>query len=441
MRTTTWLRLVLLLALLMPLAILFLLPGGALLVSVIWFWLLLIFSFLIIWMVLGSSAEAAVAQPKPEVHVLHQAEQPEPVREVMDVRVAVEELGVQIFRGRLLEPAQVAYEKLKRAFGAQTVPLIQEDDQLGAAILLMPKAVEEETLERRIHPWVNWLLFGLTILTTTWAGAAHQGVNLLREPDRFIVGLPYSVGLLAILGVHELGHFFAARHHGMDVTPPYFIPVPFALGTFGAFIRLRSPPEDRCALFDVAVAGPLAGLVIAIPALLIGLHTSTVIGTSVTAPQNMLTGTSVGSSILFALLAKLSLGPALLQGNILRLSPLAFAGWLGLFITALNLLPIGQLDGGHTARAMFGNRVGRIVSLIAMWSLFLLALFVWPGLMIWAIIVFFIAGQGTPPLNDLTPITPGRRWLGYLAFLILALILIPLPTAWWNAVGIYCPYV
>jgi membrane-associated protease RseP (regulator of RpoE activity) len=439
MRTTTWLRLVLLLAILVPLAILFLFPGAALLVGLSWFWLLLIFSFVIIWLVLGNSAEVAVAGAKSEVHVLHPAEQPEPVREVMDVRVAVEESGVQIFRGRLLEPAQVAYQKLKRALSAQTVPLIQEDDQLGAAILLMPKPVEEATLERRIHPWVNWLLFGMTILTTTWAGAAHQGVNLLREPERFIVGLPYSVGLLAILGVHELGHFFAARHHDMEVTPPYFIPVPFALGTFGAFIKLRSPPEDRCSLFDVAIAGPLAGLVIAIPALLVGLHSSTVIGTSASAPQNMLAGTSVGSSILFALLAKLSLGPALLQGNILRLSPLAFAGWLGLFITALNLLPIGQLDGGHTARAMFGNRVGRIISMIAMWSLFLLALFVWPSLMIWAIIVFFIAGQGTPPLNDLTPITPGRRWLGYLAFLILALILSPLPTAWWNAVGIYCP--
>ncbi|HZQ45651.1 MAG TPA: site-2 protease family protein, partial [Verrucomicrobiae bacterium] len=168
---------------------------------------------------------------------------------------------------------------------------------------------------------------------------------------------------------------------------------------------------------------------------------SEVIGSSATAPQNMMAGTSVGSSILFALLAKLSLGPALLQGNILRLSPLAFAGWLGLFITALNLLPVGQLDGGHTARAMFGTRVGRIISLVAMWSLLLLALFVWPGLMIWAIIVFFIAGQGTPPLNDVTPITPGRRLLGYLTFFILALILIPLPASWWNTVGIYCPYI
>src|SRR5579859_4291589 len=114
-----------------------------------------------------------------------------------------------------------------------------------------------------------------------------------------MVGLPYSLGLLTILGVHELGHFFAARHHGMDVTPPYFIPVPFALGTFGAFIKMRSPAEDRRSLFDVAVAGPLAGLVIAIPALLIGLHSSVVVPGAFEPYQGPLSDTSPGSSILY----------------------------------------------------------------------------------------------------------------------------------------------
>lgn len=151
-------------------------------------------------------------------------------------------------------------------------------------------------------------------------------------------------------------------------------------------------------------------------------------------------GTSVGSSLLFALLAKLAMPEALEQGYVLRLSPLAFAGWLGLLVTALNLLPIGQLDGGHIARAMFGSRVGGTISSIAMWSLFLLAIFVWPGLLMFAILVFFIAGNPTPPLNDLTPLSTGRHWLGYAAFLILALILVPLPHAFWPEVGIYCPY-
>jgi membrane-associated protease RseP (regulator of RpoE activity) len=251
--------------------------------------------------------------------------------------------------------------------------------------------------------------------------------------------------LLLILGVHELGHYFMAKHHKLNVTPPFFIPVPFALGTFGAFIQMKSPTENRRSLFDVAVAGPLAGLVIAIPALLLGLQNSQVLPPNADAGHSMmqgtmLHGTSVGSSMLFALLARAVLGDQLQHGYMLQLSPLAFAGWLGLLVTALNLLPIGQLDGGHMARAMFGGRMGATVSSVATWSLFLLAIFVWPGLLLWAIIVFFIAGRGTPPLNDITPISTGRRWIGYATFLILALILIPLPHAFWQAAEIYCPY-
>ena len=389
-------------------------------------------------MILGGAA-VSKAPAEPEPRILHESDQPPLVRELMNVRMAEEEEGgVRIFRGRLRESAEEALAKLKNTFGRETVPMVQEDERTGSAILLLPRWFEKETLERKTHAWVNWLLFLLTILTTTWAGAAHQGVNLLREPERFAVGLPYSLALLAILGLHELGHYFMARHHGIKVTPPYFIPVPFALGTFGAFIKMKSPSENRRALFDVAVAGPLAGLAVAIPALLIGLRSSTILPPD--AMPGMMQGTSAGSSVLFALLAKLSLGDALQFGHVLRLSPLAFAGWLGLFVTALNLLPVGQLDGGHIARAMFGTRIGSTVSTVAMWSLLLLAIFVWPGLMMWALIVFFIAGRGTPPLNDITPVTPGRRWLGYAAFIILALILIPLPHTLWPAAGIHCPY-
>jgi membrane-associated protease RseP (regulator of RpoE activity) len=230
-----------------------------------------------------------------------------------------------------------------------------------------------------------------------------------------------------------------ARRHGIKVTPPYFIPVPFALGTFGAFIQMRSPTENRRSLFDVAVAGPLAGLVVAIPALLIGLRSSTVIPGD--AASGMMAGTSVGSSVLFALLAKLSLGPALEYGHVLQLSAMAFAGWLGLFVTALNLLPIGQLDGGHMATAMFGRRVGGTIGTVAMWTLLLLAIFVWPGLTMWAILVFFIAGTSAMPLNDVTPITAKQQWVGYGTFAILGLILAPLPHSLWSAAGIHCPYI
>lgn len=440
-RRDTWSRLLLILLLLLPLAVLFLLPGGGFVLGAFWFWLALLLCWLLIWRILGRPKEemeriAAAREPRP----VPESDQSEPVREVMNVREATEEAGVQVYRGSLRESASAAFDRLKRAFTPGTVPLLQEDKELGAAILLLPKPVEERRLEKAVRPWLHWLLFALTILTTTWAGAAHQGVNLLREPERFTVGLPYSLALMAILGIHELGHYFMARRHGIKVTPPFFIPVPFALGTFGAFIQMRSPTENRRALFDVAVAGPLAGLLVAIPALLVGLQTSTILPADRVGGPGFFGGTSAGSSLLFALLAKLSLGDTLELGHVLRLSPLAFAGWLGIFITALNLLPIGTLDGGHAARAMFGMRIGTRISTVAVWSLFLLALFVWPGLMMWALLAFFLAGTAVPPLNDLTPITPGRRWLGYATFLILALILLPLPHALWGAAGIQCPY-
>ncbi|MDX1926174.1 MAG: site-2 protease family protein [Pirellulaceae bacterium] len=359
----------------------------------------------------------------------------------MDVRFAEEDNSIRSFRGRLREPAASVYAKLNRSLGIESTPMVQADEQFGATILLVPQPVDKAIVNAHSRPWVNGLLFALTIVTTTWAGAAHQGINLLLEPGRFAVGLPYAFGLLLILGVHELGHYFMARYHRIDVTLPFFIPVPFALGTFGAFIQMRSPAENRRSLFDVAIAGPLAGLAIAIPALLIGLRSSVIINVvSEPAAGMMHGGTSVGSSMLLSLLAKISLGPTLLEGHVLQLSPLAFAGWLGLMVTALNLLPIGQLDGGHIAHAMFGRRASESIGSVAMWTLLLLGLFVWQGLLTWAIIVFFIAGRGTSPLDDITPLAPSRRWLGYAAFAILALILAPVPHTLWNALGIHCPY-
>ncbi len=437
-------RLLLILCILLPLVILFLLPGGGLLQSGMLFWVGLLVCFWMIWMFLGESNRTATNTPPPlpTTRTLSVSEQPAVIGEVMDVRWAEEDEGMMVFRGRLREPAAAVYAKLKSAFSNATVPVITADEQFGASIILVASSTVETEEEKPASTWVNWLLFALTVLTTTWAGAAHQGVNLLREPARFSAGLPYAFGLLAILGLHEMGHYFMARHHRLRVTPPYFIPVPFALGTFGAFIKMRSPVENRRTLFDVAIAGPLAGLVIAIPALLIGLRSSVIVTPSAESVVGMMHGgTSVGSSVLLAFLAKLSLVPALLEGHVLQLSPLAFAGWLGLMVTALNLLPIGQLDGGHIAHAMFGRRVGDTIGSVAMWTLLLLGLFVWPGMLMWAIIVFFIAGRTVPPLDDLTPIEPSRRTLGYVAFAILALILTPLPHTLWPAAGLYCPYI
>jgi Zn-dependent protease len=442
--TSPWLSILWILFLAVPLLFLLTASGGGM-HSLLWMWIILLLCF---YMIASMAAAGRVAGRTDQevvaddgVQMIPEGEQPPAISSVMDVRVATRQHGVGLFRGRLTMPADQALRQLESELGENAVPMIQQDDELGTAIVVMNRPTEEGMLERPTRPWLHWLLFGLTFLTTTWAGALHQGINLLEQPSEIAVGLWYSVGLMLILGVHELGHYFMARHHGLNVSPPFFIPVPFALGTFGAFIQMKSPTRNRRALFDVAVAGPLAGLVVAIPALLIGLQTTQVLPPDAEPASAMMGhGTSAGSSLLFALISKIALGDQLQDGYLLQLSPLAFAGWLGLLVTALNLMPIGQLDGGHMARAMFGRRVGETISSVAMWSLFLLAIFVWPGLLFFALFIYFIAGRGTPPLNDITPISTSRRWIGYATFVILALILIPLPHAFWQAAEIYCPY-
>jgi membrane-associated protease RseP (regulator of RpoE activity) len=451
-----WFGIFLIVVLAVPLLIFLTMPVGTMISAGILFWLIL---FTCVWMFWIFRALGQGERRTPTSDVEFQSEPSGPrmllpesqhglISEMMHVQIATEDrqygselAGTQVYRGRLKLPAEEVYQRLIDELPDNIVPLIRQDDQVETAIVLMPVKVEEKVYERPSRVWVNWLLFGITILTTTYAGAVHQGFDLLKEPMKFTAGLPYSLGLLLILGLHELGHYFAARYHRINVTPPFFIPVPFALGTFGAFIQMKSPTESRRALFDVAVAGPLAGLVVAIPALIIGLQNSTVyVPEADAAPANILQGTSIGSSILFALLAKVSIADQLQYGCAIQLSPLAFAGWLGLIVTALNLLPIGQLDGGHISRSMFGGRIGESISSVAMWSLFLLAFFVWPGLLFWAIIVFFIAGRGTPPLNDVSPISNARMAIGYFSFLILAMILLPLPRGLWEEFGIRCPY-
>ena len=344
------------------------------------------------------------------------------------------------FTGRLKGKTDEMFRGIRGAFASEPItPLLLEGEEGDVRVVMLPGQVVAPSTEK--PKWaLHGLLFIATVLTTTWAGALHAGVNLLQQPERFAVGLPYSLGLLLILGAHELGHYFTAKAHGIRVTPPYFIPVPFALGTFGAFIRIKSITPNRRALFDVAVAGPLAGLVFAIPALLIGLRLSQVIPGNAPAGLGH-EGVNIGSSVLLACLANLSLGASVLEGNHLLLHPLAFAGWLGLIVTALNLLPIGQLDGGHIAHALFGSRNARSISAVALVSLFLLALFVWPGLMFWALIVFFIAGtRDAPAANDLTPVGSPRRALGYFTFLLLLLIIVPVPHALYEAISVHCPY-
>lgn len=349
--------------------------------------------------------------------------------------------GRPVIEGPLLMTPDAAYEELRDRFGGSTLtPLLQEAEAGRSAVMFIPTDALPAPVQRRGRPWLNLALLLATLATTTWAGAAHRGVDLLAEPGRFAEGLPYALALLLILGAHELGHYFTARRHGIAVSLPYFIPIPFALGTFGAFIQMKSLAADRRQMFDVAVAGPLAGLVIAIPALLLGLQYSEVV-TGPSAPGMMMGGADVGSSVLFAFLAKAALGEAVLEGHRLVLHPVAFAGWLGLLVTALNLVPVGQLDGGHLVHALLGHRTARVVGVASLGALVVLGLFVWSGLLFWALLIYFIAGTSdVPPLNDVSRVGRGRVALGAAAFALLLLILLPVPHALYEAFGIHSPY-
>lgn len=285
-------------------------------------------------------------------------------------------------------------------------------------------------------PRLNLTLFLLTGLTTTMAGAYMAGADFsLFHPFLSLVnlayGLSFSVPLMAILLVHEMGHFLTARRNRVQATYPYFIPAPFPsvfiIGTFGAFIRMKSPPRSRSVMFDVGAAGPWAGMVLAIPVVIIGLKLS-----QITPLDRSAGGFELGNSILFYGLARWVLGvdPNTVMVN---LHPIAFAGWLGLFVTALNLLPVGQLDGGHVIYALFGGW-HRLISLLSVIACALMAVVpwivgwpYWGGWMLWAVLLLFL-GLGHPlALDTQTPLDPARRLGGWLSLALFAMTFIPVP--------------
>lgn len=270
-------------------------------------------------------------------------------------------------------------------------------------------------------PWLHILLFLSTLVTTTLAGAMQSGVDPLSNPSQLYSGLPFAVTLMTILLVHEMGHYLVSRYHGVGASLPYFIPAPSFIGTFGAFIKMKSPPPDRRSLFDVAAAGPLAGLVLAIPAVIIGLRLST---TSPTGDAGG--GLALGSSLLLSFLSQVTLGLSPDEVNIV-LHPIGFAGWIGLLVTAMNLLPVGQLDGGHVVYALFGKRC-IWVSRAAVAAILLLGILRWwDGWLVWGLLLLFLGLSHPAPFDPHTPLDPKRTFLGWLMLVILAVTFIPVP--------------
>jgi len=280
--------------------------------------------------------------------------------------------------------------------------------------------VSPRPMSRSKRRWiVNLVLFVATIGTTVAAGTMMSGASLMH-PANWLKGVPFSAALMGILLCHEMGHFVASLRHKVRATLPYFLPFPNMFGTWGALIRMESPIPDRRALLDIGAAGPLSGFLVALPITVIGLHLSRVVAPGAMAPGTML----LGDSLLFKGLTYLIKGP--LHGGDVMLHPLALAGWIGLFVTAVNLLPIGQLDGGHVSYALFG-KWSIWVARAAFVALVPLA-FVWNVWLLWALLILLFVRLGhPPPLDDKLPLTPARRAIGVIVLVIFVLTFMPAP--------------
>jgi membrane-associated protease RseP (regulator of RpoE activity) len=266
------------------------------------------------------------------------------------------------------------------------------------------------------------ILFLATFCTTLFVGATLAGGDPLKNPGDLVLGFQFNIPLLSILMVHELGHYLAARRHRVNVTPPYFIPFIPQLplpGTMGAIIKVKSPLPDRNALMDLGAAGPLAGALVAVPVLVFGLAMSEIRRST----GGM--GVALGESLLFKLLSRIVLGEVP-PGCDVFLHPMAYAGWLGRFVTMLNLIPTGQLDGGHIAYALFGGRYGEVARLVP-FALLLMGL-AWEGWFVWALVLFVIGTGHPPPVHDEVPLTGPRKAVGVLSGLLflLSFTLVPL---------------
>lgn len=320
------------------------------------------------------------------------------------------------FRGAMLPDASDHLEEVRQVLQARGLGLwLSVNGEGRAAVVVAP--LKDAFATDRANPLWNLLLLAATLVTTTWAGAFHLGIDLRAEPGRWREGAPYALAILAILGIHELGHYFTARRRGIHVTLPYFIPAPVYLGTFGAFIRMRGVVRDRASYFDVAIMGPLAGLVVAVVALFVGLRSE------VTAVHG---GVVPASSALLAGLYTLAGGETLYAP--VMLGPLAYAGYIGLVVTALNLAPIGQLDGGHVAYALLGRRRAEQLALAVIGAMVVAGLLYSGHWLMWAIIAWLIAGGAHPSaLDEAAPIGRPRVILGGVSALLLLAIISPWP--------------
>jgi membrane-associated protease RseP (regulator of RpoE activity) len=301
---------------------------------------------------------------------------------------------------------------------------------------------------KKPFPTLNVFLFLATVVTTLLSGGLYseevrQAENVL---DLLLLGVPFSASLLAILVSHEMGHYLLARHHKVSASLPYFLPVPVGpVGTFGAFIKIRSALPSRDAVLDIGAAGPIAGFLVAAPLLFWGFSAATVelsVPTSPNAalqsPASLVWALLRGEDLALAQTRVQVMGDSLLtwaaahlthdlpKGADLRLGPVGAAAWIGLYVTTLNLLPVGQLDGGHVVYALFGERAER-VSRAAAWGILGVGLLVSWSWLLWWLIVRLVVGLRHPPAVSSAPLSPARRVAAITSLVLFAATFIPVP--------------
>lgn len=343
-----------------------------------------------------------------------------------------------ICRGQLRSNPELAYqtirEKIETQFGDRFLVVFQQSLQGKPFFALIPNPysknsstpLDREPVTKPI--WALGLLL-ITLFTTTVIGAKEianiSDTALQSDPQLLLEGLPYGIALIAILGVHELGHYLTAQFYKIRTTLPYFIPIPFFLGTLGAYISMRNPIPNRKVLFDIGIAGPIAGLIITIPLLIWGLANSEVVPLSEESGILAINSLDPSFSFLLTLLTKLSLSSWSYDMGI-KLHPVAVAGYVGLIVTALNLMPVGQLDGGHMVHGMFGQKTGIAIGQISRFLLLLLS-FIHQEYLFFAILLFLLPLSDEPALNDVSELDNKRDLLGLLLLGLLVFILLPTP--------------
>lgn len=387
------------------------------------------------------------------------------VREIVEKVLMVESVNiggsedhhVVRYEGQLMLDSEQAYERITGDLEQLDLTAIFRMKEGRAAVTIVDRIADT----RPSRPVLHAVLFGFTLLSMILAGVlysldeaamAEAGNNFYRAAwIVFPQALAFAVSLLAILAAHEFGHYLMARHHGTNVSLPFFLPFPGSpFGTLGAFIRLKEPPKNKKILMDIGLAGPVAGMVIAVPVLIIGLTLSEM-SVLPTGPVEGMAFSLEGNSILYLLLKFIVKGellpqpvdyggmapwlywirfvligrPLPLGGTDILLHPVAWAGWAGFLVTGLNLIPVGQLDGGHVMYSLFGERTRKVLPVAI---IFMAAMgFVWSGWWLWAGLLFLFGRAHAEPLDGITGLDPRRKAWAWFGLVLFFLVFIPVP--------------